>query len=234
MSQLHSLVWMLAAGLCAAIIAGVAFLAGRRRSERVEDRARTIAPNTSTSRNSGVFQKRQEILNTLSNDMSELLLRSRLEVQHLMSSRVKSVSPETPRAEVQTLMSAAQVRHLIVCRDHGELVGVISDRDIRHRRGQAAGDVMTMSPATVVPHTPISQVITMMVDRKISCVPVVDERGVQGVLTTTDLLLALQCSLRLFEQLSGRLSGETVEAGSANGAMACAALQPAPCGSVQE
>jgi len=57
MSQLLSLVWMLAAGLCAAIIAGVAFVAGRRRSERADDCARMIAPNTSTSCNSGVFHK---------------------------------------------------------------------------------------------------------------------------------------------------------------------------------
>jgi CBS-domain-containing membrane protein len=224
MRQLDSSVWILAVCLCVAALAAIVVIA-RKRREWANRRGPANASRGSKTRGSGVFQKRQEILNTLSSDMSSLLLNSHLEVRHLMSPRVKSVSPETPRAEIEALMTSAEVRHLMVCRDNGELAGIISDRDVKQQRGQTAADLMTKNPGTVGPHTPIPQIITMMIDRKISCVPVVDEGGLHGVLTTTDLLLALQCSLRLFEQLSGRLVGGTAGADAANGAIACGALQ---------
>ncbi len=188
MSQLTSSVWFLAAGLLAVAVAAIVVFA-RRRDARPAKRSPSSA-EAAKNRSEGVFQKRQEILSTLSSDMSSLLLRSRLEVQHLMSPRVKRVSPQTTRTEIESLMGAAQVRHLMVCREHGQLVGVISDRDFQQRRGPTAAEIMTTNPATVSAHTPIGQVITMMVDRKISCVPVVDDGGLHGVLTTTDLLLA--------------------------------------------
>jgi acetoin utilization protein AcuB len=223
LSQLDSSVWLLAAGLFS-IAAAALFVLSRRGGESTAKRS-PVAADAVKTRGSGVFQKRQEILSTLSSDMSSLLMRSRLEVQHLMSSRVKRVSLDAPRAEIEALMGAAQVRHLMVCRDQGQLAGVISDRDFQLRRGPTAADIMTRNPLTIAPHTPVGQVITMMVDRKISCLPVVDEGGLQGVLTTTDLLLALQCSLRLFEQFSDRMAGERKPDDSETGALACAGIQ---------
>ena len=42
--------------------------------------------------------------------------------------------------------------------------------------------------------------ITMMFAQRISCLPVVEEGQLQGIITTSDLLMALQCVLRLIEQ----------------------------------
>ncbi len=59
---------------------------------------------------------------------------------------------------------------------------------------------MTANPRTVTPDTPVAAVITMMLAQRISCLPVVEEGQLQGIITTSDLLMALQCVLRLVEQ----------------------------------
>ena len=49
--------------------------------------------------------------------------------------------------------------------------------------------------------TPVAAVITtMMLAQRISCLPVVEEGRLQGIITTSDLLMVLQCVLRLVEQ----------------------------------
>lgn len=151
-----------------------------------------------------LFKKRQQILRILSGD-DEMLLKSRVTVGYLMSRRVRSVSPRTPAKEVSQTMAEQRFRHMMVVDKENRLLGVISDRDVSSRNGATAGDIMTKNPATVSPDTPIGPAITMLVSRNISCLPVVEGDTVCGVLTTTDLMLTLQCCLRLVQDLAGQL-----------------------------
>ncbi|HHM12908.1 MAG TPA: hypothetical protein ENJ16_05095, partial [Planctomycetaceae bacterium] len=75
-----------------------------RDNEEVEDAA---AENREL--HNRVFQKRQEIFRILAKDMEILLLKSRLNVLHVMSRRVTSVAPQTPVDQVRRIMKEEHV-----------------------------------------------------------------------------------------------------------------------------
>jgi CBS domain-containing protein/Flp pilus assembly pilin Flp len=145
--------------------------------------------------------KRQAILQFLSADTQQLV-NGQMAVRHVMSKTPLTKTPQDDVGELRTLMKESVIRHLLVCSPTGELVGIISDRDIQSRDGGQVGDIMTRNPITVSPETPVGTVVTIMLARRISCVPVVDEGRLCGIVTTSDLLMALQCIMRLIEQLA--------------------------------
>jgi CBS domain-containing protein/Flp pilus assembly pilin Flp len=145
--------------------------------------------------------KRQAILQFLSADTKQLV-NGRMAVRHIMSKTPLTKTPQDDVHELRALMKESVIRHLLVCSPAGDLVGIISDRDIHGRDGQCVGDIMTANPLTVSPETPVATVVTIMLARRISCVPVVDEGRLCGIVTTSDLLMALQCVMRLIEQLA--------------------------------
>lgn len=89
--------------------------------------------------------------------------------------------------------------------DDGELVGVLSQRDLFHatlgsvmKYGEkaegaylatvAVKEVMSAPPVTVGPAATIGETARLMVDRKIGCLPVVERGKLVGLVTETDLL----------------------------------------------
>lgn len=63
------------------------------------------------------------------------------------------------------------------------------EEDLRVALGQTVGDVMEVAPAVVGPEATVEDVATIMVDRDVSRVPVVDADGrVVGIVTRGDLV----------------------------------------------
>ncbi|HMP78636.1 MAG TPA: CBS domain-containing protein [Pirellulaceae bacterium] len=143
-----------------------------------------------------VFSKRQRTLALLNNQLGVVGVGA-MQVQHLMSRDVCSVLPTTPIKDVKQLIESRQIRHVLVCDAKGRLCGIISDRDMQRASSGTARDLMTAKPISVTPTNPINTTVTLMMKRRISSVPVVDQEQVVGILTTTDLLIALQCTLQL-------------------------------------
>jgi diguanylate cyclase (GGDEF)-like protein len=154
------------------------------------------------------YSKRQQLLQELLKD-SELLLKNRLEVRHLMT-RDPTVIPPTMILEDMTLLVQQQRRrHLLVCGRGGELLGVVSDRDLHGLPGTSAQQLMSYPVLTVAPETPLSPAITYLINENVSCLPVVDNGRLCGLLTTTDLVLTLQCTLQLWLRLAQVLQHDT-------------------------
>ncbi len=148
-----------------------------------------------------LFEKRQQILRVLRNNTTTLL-QNKIQVRHLMSHKVLTVKTSTPLIEVRQLMKKSKIRHMLICGKRGQLVGVISDRDIRNRDGQTAADVMTSDPIVASPNDPVGNIITLMMHKYISCVPVVDDGNLCGILTSTDMMMSLHCSLQILAQIA--------------------------------
>ena len=101
------------------------------------------------------------------------------------------VSPAAQVGQVVGLMRGQGIRHVLVM-DGEELVGIVSDRDVRGL--SAASTVvhaMSEIPFTVEPATGLTEAAHAMLDRKIGALPVLDGARPVGILTRADALEAL-------------------------------------------
>jgi arabinose-5-phosphate isomerase len=92
-------------------------------------------------------------------------------------------------------MSRKQLGMTCVVSEEGRLLGIITDGDLRRHMAAApdilartAGQVMTVGPSTIAPATLAVEALSLMEQRKITSLPVVDaEKTVLGVVHLHDL-----------------------------------------------
>jgi CBS domain-containing protein len=118
-------------------------------------------------------------------------------VGEIMSSSLRTLTPDRPIADAVAVFNEFGFRHMPVVSESGTLVGVISDRDalraLAHGRGSETNvdSVMTAGGITVTPATTIADAVALVVFHRINCLPVTDGGALRGLVTTTDLLQAL-------------------------------------------
>jgi CBS domain-containing protein len=151
----------------------------------------TGVKNSCQSFDQRISQKRSQVL--------EALQESPGQVRAIMTRQLETVAPDTLMRIVIETMANAGTRHAAVCDGYRNLVGIISDRDIHKRPGERARDVMTPDPIVVHETASLKEVVDIMVEHHISCLPVVQGKMLTGIVTRTDVLVVLQ---RLLESLS--------------------------------
>ncbi|MBI1846531.1 MAG: CBS domain-containing protein [Candidatus Rokubacteria bacterium] len=134
-------------------------------------------------------------------------------VQRWMRQPVVTIGAGTSVRDAAALMRERGIRHLPVLDAGQRLVGIVTDRDLRQvifdvAMGRAGEDVeglgdlevrevMTWGVVTVTPATDLGAAASVMRERRLGALPVVDEAAhVVGILTERDLLDALQAVLR--------------------------------------
>ena len=130
------------------------------------------------------------------------------EVADVMTAKVVTLSPHHSFSEVANLMNDRYFRHCVVVDARGQIVGVISDRDILralarnpNARSKSLDQIMTHNPVTVRRNTPIAEAVRKIVSKRINCLPVVEEDGsVCGIVTSTDLLKSYQQLLEMMHE----------------------------------
>lgn len=112
-------------------------------------------------------------------------------VANRMSKNPATATPRETLAEADARMHSGNFRHLPII-DNGKLVGMLSDHDIRQHQGHLTDTrvtgAMTDNPIVVAPDTTMEEAAEIMLERKISGLPVVDKGKLVGIITTTDLL----------------------------------------------
>ena len=120
-------------------------------------------------------------------------------VADIMTSRPITVESSLLLADTIKLFSANRVRHILVTA-LGELIGVISDRDVlkalwkgREDLRQSVKDIATPHPRVAYPGTRVEEVASMMLMGHFSAIPVVDYDGrALGIVTSADLVWLLK------------------------------------------
>lgn len=129
-------------------------------------------------------------------------------VRDVMSTRLAWIGSTDPLGEACKQMEAHGVRHLLVRGPHGELAGILSDRDVRLIQPSAIWDeredvrdglavlrvdeAMTEVPlATIGPDAPLREAAASLLDRWISALPVLSRGEVVGIVSAADLLRVL-------------------------------------------
>lgn len=123
-----------------------------------------------------------------------------MQAQTVMTKEVHFVAPENSLAAAYRWMSEHRVRHLPVVSE-GRLVGILSDRDVllhatRGNNGIVVADLpvseaMTESPITIHGETTVSRAAELMIEYKIDALPVVENKKLKGLVTSSDLLTML-------------------------------------------
>ena len=129
-----------------------------------------------------------------------------LKVRDLMTADPTTLKRNDKLTLADDIMRLGRVRHLPVVDDDGEiLVGIVTQRDLfRDALAQALGygkhaqrkildtlsvkDVMATEVVTTSPDTSLIEAARLLSERKIGCLPVVDNGRLVGILTEGDFV----------------------------------------------
>ncbi|AUB40941.1 cca, tRNA nucleotidyltransferase [Nostoc flagelliforme CCNUN1] len=119
-----------------------------------------------------------------------------LTARDLMSSPVRTILPETTIAEAQRILLRYGHSGLSVVDAQGQLVGIISrrDLDVALHHGFSHAPVkgyMTTNLKTIAPDTTLPQIQSLMVTYDIGRLPVLENEQLVGLVTRTDVLREL-------------------------------------------
>ena len=125
-------------------------------------------------------------------------------VRDIMQSRLVTISPKTTLPQAMRLAAERRIRHLPVV-ENGELIGIVSDRDLKQAMASPAtsleahelnyllnrlsvAEIMTQAVITIGPMFPVEEAARLMVQEKISALPVIEDGRLIGIVTETDVL----------------------------------------------
>ena len=120
------------------------------------------------------------------------------DILRVKGSTLFTVSPDQPLAEAVTTMASLDIGSLVVM-DHGDLVGMLTFREVIAaivRNGGGVGTldvraVMDDAPLTCTPDTEIDEVRRMMLGRHARYMPVLTQRTLMGVISFYDVAKAV-------------------------------------------
>ena len=130
-----------------------------------------------------------------------------MHVKDLMSRHVLTIGPSDSCLDAVARMHQATVRHLPVVNRDGALVGVVTDRDLRHHlfSPRVFKDVGTIPVDALLKAVPVAEIMStqviiatpedelidaarFMLEERVGSLPVVESGRVVGIITETDIL----------------------------------------------
>ena len=126
-------------------------------------------------------------------------------VADLMTREVQTVLPNDQLAVAEDVMRLARFRHMPVVDEDGELVGMVTARDLFHNallralgfgvhaklramESMRVKDAMTSPVLTTTPQTRLAEAARLMCEKKLGCLVVVEGQKIVGILTEGDFV----------------------------------------------
>jgi CBS domain-containing protein len=131
-----------------------------------------------------------------------------MKVREIMRQALVTVRPDAPVRSAAEVMRSRQVRHLLVTDEGARLIGILTDRDLRHSallpmlarhlaweerwlKAPRVRDIMTWKVVTIDPDADVVRAGALMFERRIGSLPVTDHGTLVGIVTERDILEAL-------------------------------------------
>jgi len=129
-------------------------------------------------------------------------------VRNRMTKDPVTVTGDDLMIQARLKMQKGGFRRVPVVKD-GQLVGIITDRDLREHAGYldqtAVKAAMSEKPVTVTPATTVETAARLMLKRKIGGLPVVEEGRLVGIITSSDILQAFLDVTGALEETTKRI-----------------------------
>jgi acetoin utilization protein AcuB len=130
-----------------------------------------------------------------------------MKVRELMNRNLVTISESSSCREAVARMHRGRIRHLPVLSDDGALVGVVTDRDLRHYlfrpevctdigaasierllKAVTVDEIMSAPVLTVDAADDVSDAARLMLEDKVGSLPVTEGGRLVGIITETDVL----------------------------------------------
>lgn len=129
-------------------------------------------------------------------------------VGRIMHTYLVTVPPDTTILKAKEIIAEKQIHHLLVVNSKQDLLGIISDRDIKQSWASPATTlsihelnyllsqltvemIMVKKIITISPNTTIERAAHIMQENRISSLPVIDGEKLAGIITTNDVMEVL-------------------------------------------
>ncbi|AEM39655.1 putative signal transduction protein with CBS domains [Pyrolobus fumarii 1A] len=118
-------------------------------------------------------------------------------VRDVMTREVVTITPDEPVIEAARKMKQYEIGSVVVVSQRGEVIGIITERDLvtrvvaenRDPLKTTVREVMTPNPITVYDDTPLEIAARLMSERGVGHLPVVDKAGrLVGIIAKSDLI----------------------------------------------
>jgi CBS domain-containing protein len=112
----------------------------------------------------------------------------------IMTRKVITIRPDASAQEAAQLLDRNRISGLPVVDNLGRIIGIITEADIISkvdREGLSVGDIMSREIIAVGEETPVSEIASLLTERRIKRVPVVCESRVVGIVSRTDIVHAV-------------------------------------------
>jgi CBS domain-containing membrane protein len=147
-------------------------------------------------------------------------------IEEVMSVNPVTLSHFNSLADARQLMQQKGFRHIPIVGDDGELLGLVSQRDVlshgndsqslvddeelnKLESGTLIADIMTTSLTTIMPHLKVENAAKIMHKYKFGCLPVVDKKNrLKGIITNHDFV---EITIQLLEMMRRSESQELDE-----------------------
>ncbi|MBN1842289.1 MAG: CBS domain-containing protein [Deltaproteobacteria bacterium] len=126
-------------------------------------------------------------------------------VGRVMHTDLVTVPPDTSLVQAQNIIAERRIAHLLVVDKDENLVGIVSDRDLKQSWASPATTlsvhelnyllkqltvdmIMRKKIITISPDTTIERAARIMQENRISALPIMEKEKLAGIITTTDVM----------------------------------------------
>ncbi len=112
----------------------------------------------------------------------------------IMTRKVYTIHPEASAQEAAQLLFQHRISGLPVVNKDNKIIGMVTEADIIskvHREGLRVADIMSHEVISVTENTAVGEIASLLTERKIKRVPVVDGDKLIGIVSRGDIVHAV-------------------------------------------